>query len=121
MVAVSKSFTKKLYNDEDNMVCILVSSSTQGQPAIADNEIGSLFTHFFTETITTFLTEKLKDKQYFPWVKVLKATAEKAFKESRTYNIGNDGNDVPGRQNAVFDVFIESDSDFEKRMNKHGW
>ena len=121
MVAVSKRFTQKLYTDEDNMVCILVSSSTQGQSSIADNEIGSLFTHFFTNTLKTFLTDNIKGKQYFPWVKALKSTAAKAFKESRTYNIGNGGNDVPGKQNAVFDVFIESESDFEKRMNKHGW
>ncbi len=120
MVAVSKRFTQKLYTDEDNMVCILVSSSTQGQSSIADNEIGSLFTHFFTNSLKTFLTKKIKGKQYFPWVKALKSTAAKAFKESRTYNIGDDGKDVPGKQNAVFDVFIESDSDFEKRMNKIG-
>ncbi len=117
MVAVSKSFTKKLYNDEDNMVCILVSSSIQGQPAITDNAIGSIFTHFFTETIKTFLTDKLKDKQYFPWVKTLKTTAEKAFKDSSSYDIGNG---IAGQQKAVFEVFIESDSDFSKRMAKHG-
>lgn len=117
MVAVSKSFTKKLYNDNDNMVCILVSSSTQGQPAITDNAIGSIFTYFFTQTIKTFLTEKLKDKQYFPWVKVLKATAEKAFKDSSGYDIGKG---IAGKQKAVFEVYIESDSDFDKRMSKHG-
>ena len=118
MVAVSKSFTKKLYDDNDNMVCILVSSSTQGQPAITDNAIGSIFTYFFTETIKTFLTDKVKNKQYFPWVKALKTTAEKAFKDSSGYDIGGG---TAGKQKAVFEVFIESDSAFDKRMNKHGW
>ncbi|CAN5186432.1 hypothetical protein BH09BAC2_BH09BAC2_12890 [soil metagenome] len=113
MVALSKSFTKKLYNDDDNMVCILVSSSTQGQPAITDTAIGSIFTYCFTQTIKTFLSEELKTKQYFPWVNVLKATAEKAFKDSKGYDIGSG---IAGKQKAVFEVYIESDSDYEKRM-----
>lgn len=117
MVAVSKRFTQKLYTDEDNMVCILVASSTQGEPSIADNDIGSLFTHFFTKTIKTFLTDNIKGKQYFPWVKALKTTTATALKESKTYKMENE---EPGNQNAVFDVFIESDSHFAKRMAKHG-
>ena len=114
MVAQSKRFTKKLYADEDNMVCVLVSYSTQGQPAIADNEIGSIFTHYFTQTIKTLITKHSKTNQFFPWVKVLKTTAEKAFKESKGYNIGNG---IAGKQKAVFEIYIESDAAYKKRMN----
>ena len=89
MVRVSKKFTKQLYADNDNMVSILVSSSTQGQPAIADNEIGSIFTHYFTKTIKRILAKELKTKQYFLWEKVLKATSDIAFKESWGYDIGD--------------------------------
>lgn len=113
MVAVSKSFTKKLYNDDNNMICILVSSSTHGQPAIADNDIGSIFTHRFTQTIKTLLAKEMKTKEYFPWVKVLEASAKKAFKDSNSYDIGKG---IAGKQKAVFEVYIESDSDYEKRM-----
>ena len=120
MVRVSKKFTKELYGNNDNMVSILVSSSTQGQPAIADNEIGSIFTHNFTQIIKKLLVKKSKRDQYFPWVRVLKSTAEKAFKASKTYNISNDI-PIPGKQKAVFEIFIESDSDYDKRMAKHGW
>jgi len=118
MVRVSKKFTKQLYADNGNMVSILVSSSTQGQPAITDNEIGSIFTHYFTNTIKSLLAKKSKPSLYFPWVKVLKGSSEKAFKASRSYNIGNG---IAGKQKAVFEVFIESDGDYDKRMAKHGW
>ncbi|MBC7424014.1 MAG: hypothetical protein H7334_11245, partial [Ferruginibacter sp.] len=117
MVAASKTFTKQLYADHSNQVCVLVSSSTHGQPALADNEIGSIFTHHFTKIIQSLLVKKSNPSQYFPWVKVLKTTAEKAFKESNKYNIGNG---VAGKQKAVFEVYIESDDNYEKRMNKQG-
>lgn len=112
MVSISKRFTKKLYADDDNMVCVLVSSSTHGQPAITDNEIGSIFTYCFTQTIKTLMKKHSKTNQFFPWVKVLTATTKKAFKESKGYNIGNG---IAGKQKAVFEVYIESDSDYEKR------
>ena len=118
MIKASKKFTKQLYTDNDNMVSILVSSSTQGQPAIADNEIGSIFTHHFTNTIKDLLAKKSNSDHYFPWVKVLKSTAIKAFKASRSYNIGND---IPGKQKALFEVFIESDDDYDKRSAKQPW
>ena len=117
MIRVSKKFSKKLYDDKDNMVSVLVSSSTHGQPSISDNEIGSIFTHHFTKTIKSLLAKKSKPSQYFPWVKVLKTTAEKAFKESRTYNIGNG---IAGKQKAVFEIFIESDESYAKRAGKDG-
>ena len=117
MVRVSKKFTKQLYADNDNMVSILISSSTQGQPAIADNEIGSIFTHHFTKTIESLLAKKSTTSQYFPWVKVLKVASDKAFKASRGYDIGNG---IAGKQKAVFEVFIESDGDYDKRMAKDG-
>lgn len=118
MVRVSKKFTKQLYADNDNMVGILVSSSTQGQSSISDDNIGSIFTHHFTQTITKLLAKDLKEKKYFPWVKVLKTTTDKAFKESNTYDVGNG---IAGKQNAIFEVFIESGGDYDKRMAKHGW
>ena len=64
------------------------------------------------------LVKKFTSSQYFPWVKVLKVASEKASKASRSYNIGND---TAGKQKAVFEVFIESNVDYAKRMAKHGW
>lgn len=118
MIKASKKFTEQLYTDNDNMVSILVSSSTQGQPALADDEIGSIFTHHFTQTINDLLAKKSNRDQYFPWVKVLKSTSTKAFKASRTYSIGND---IPGKQKALFEVFIESGEDYDKRIAKQPW
>lgn len=106
MPAVSNVLTKKLFTDFHNSISILVSSSVQGQPSISDNTIGSIFTWCFTETIKTLLAKELKTKDYIPWLKVLKATAAKAFKDSKSYDIGNG---IAGKQNAVFEVFIDTE------------
>ena len=118
MVAPTKKITKELYANHSNEVGVLVSSSTHGQPAITNNEIGSIFTHHFTKTIKGLLSKRSMTKQYFPWIKVLKTTAQKAFKESREYDIGNG---IAGKQKAVFEVYLESDVDYDKRMTKEGW
>jgi len=88
MPHVSKVLTKKLFTDVDKSISILVSSSVQGQPAITDTSIGSIFTYRFTETIKTSLEKELNTNNYLPWLKVLKATAAKAFKDSKSYDIG---------------------------------
>lgn len=106
MPAVSKILTKKLFTDFHNAVSILVSSSVQGQPAITDTSIGSIFTYRFTETIKTLLAKELKTKGYIPWLKVLNATSAKAFKDSKSYDIGNG---KAGKQKAVFEVFIDNE------------
>lgn len=106
MPPVSKVLTKKLFTDFNNAVSILVSSSVQGQPAITDTAIGSIFTYRFTETIKTLLAKELKTKEYIPWLKVLNATAAKAFKDSKNYDIGNGKG---GKQKAVFEVFIDNE------------
>ena len=104
MPVVSKALTKKLFTDFHNGISILVSSSVQGQPAITDTTIGSIFTHRFTETIKAVLAKEAKTKEYLPWLKVLKATAAKAFKDSKGYDIGKG---ITGKQKAVFEVFID--------------
>ena len=104
---ISKSLTKKMFTDPNKAISILVSSSVQGQPAIADPAIGSLFTYHFTETIKTVLAKELETKKHIPWVKVLNATAAKAFRKSKTYDISN-GNGIAGKQKAVFEVFIDN-------------
>ncbi|MEO7393606.1 MAG: caspase family protein [Chitinophagaceae bacterium] len=106
MPPVSKVLTKKLFTDFNNAVSILVSSSVQGQPAISDSAIGSIFTYCFTETIKTVLAKELKTNNYFPWLKVLKATSAKAFNDSKNYDIGNG---IAGEQKAVFEVFIDKE------------
>jgi hypothetical protein len=106
MPPLSKILTKKLFTDVDNAISILVSSSVQGQPAITDSSIGSIFTYRFTEAIKTLLAKELKTKDYIPWLKVFKATAAKAFKDSKSYDIGNG---IAGKQKAVFEVFIDSE------------
>ena len=82
---------------------------------LSDNEIGSIFTHHFTNTIKSLLAKKSTSSQHFPWVKVLKATSDIAFKESRGYDIG-DG--IAGKQKALFEVFIKSGEDYNKRSAK---
>lgn len=106
MPPVSKVLTKKLFTDFHNSISILVSSSVQGQPAITDTAIGSIFTYCFTETIKTLLAKELKTNNYLPWLKVLKATAAKAFKDSKSYDLGNG---ITGKQKAVFEVFIDNE------------
>ena len=106
MPPVSKVLTKKLFTDFNNAISILVSSSVQGQPAITDSAIGSIFTYCFTETIKTLLAKELKTNNYLPWLKVLKATSAKAFKDSKSYDIGNG---ITGTQKAVFEVFIDNE------------
>jgi hypothetical protein len=106
MPRASKALTKKLFTDFNNGISILVSSSVQGHPAITDTAIGSIFTYRFTETIKTLLAKELKTKDYIPWLKVLKATAGKAFKDSKNYDVGNG---IAGKQKAVFEVFIDKE------------
>ncbi len=106
MPSISKVLTKKLFTDSHKAISILVSSSVQGQPAITDPDIGSIFTYRFTETIKTMVTKELKTKEYIPWLKVLKSTAAKAFKDSKSYDIGNG---IGGKQKAVFEVFIDKE------------
>lgn len=103
---LSKVLTKKMFTDSHNAISILVSSSVQGQPAISDPSIGSIFTYRFTEIITRLLAKELKTKDYIPWLKVLKGTAAKAFRDSKSYDIGNG---VAGKQKAVFEVFIDKE------------
>jgi len=106
MPPVSKVLTKKLFTDSHKAISILVSSSVQGQPAITDTSIGSIFTYRFTETIKTMLAKELKTKEYIPWLKMLKSTSAKAFKDSKNYDVGNG---IAGKQKAVFEVFIDNE------------
>jgi hypothetical protein len=106
MPPVSKVLTKKLFTDFHNSISILVSSSVQGQPAITDTAIGSIFTYRFTQTLKTLLAKETKTKDYIPWLKVLKATSAKAFKDSKSYDLGNG---IAGKQKAVFEVFIDNE------------
>ncbi|MGI8635726.1 MAG: hypothetical protein ACR2KZ_10020, partial [Segetibacter sp.] len=103
---LSKVLTKKMFIDSHKAISILVSSSVQGQPAITDTSIGSIFTYCFTETIKTLLAKELKTNHYLPWLKVLKTTSVKAFKDSKSYDIGNG---IAGKQKAVFEVFIDNE------------
>ena len=77
--------------------------------------------HFYTafyKCYQKFTGKKSTSSQYFPWVKVLKVASEKVFKASRGYDIGND---IAGKQKAVFEDFIESGGNYDKRIAKHGW
>ena len=104
MPVVSKSLTKSLFTDFKNGICILVSSSVQGQPAITDDSLGSIFTLRLTETIKAVLSKEDRSCNYLPWLKVLKTASAKAFKDSKSYDIGNG---VAGKQRAVFEVFVD--------------
>ena len=105
MPPISKVLNKKLFTNSHNSISILVSSSVQGQPSITDTGIGSIFTYNFTETFKMFLAKESIAKDYIPWLKVLTATAAKAFKDSKNYDIGNG---IAGKQKAVFEVFMDT-------------
>jgi Caspase domain len=100
----SKALTKKMFTDAKNAVCILVSSSQHGQPAVTDAAIGSIFTHHFTRALASTISNEPKGSQYLPWLKLLKQTASQAFKDSKGYDIGGG---KAGKQKAVFEVFID--------------
>ena len=100
----AQTLTKKIFNDDKNAVSILVSASQHGQPAVTDAAIGSIFTHYFTKTLANTISKKPKGSQYLPWLKLLKQTADKAFKDSQGYDVGGG---KAGKQKAVFEVFID--------------
>jgi len=102
----SRGLTKKMFTDAQNAVCILASSSQHGQPSLTDMSIGSLFTHHFTQALAGAIAKEPKGSQYLPWLKLLKKTATKAFKDSKGYDIGGG---KPGKQKAVFEVFIDKE------------
>ncbi|MDQ6757459.1 MAG: caspase family protein [Bacteroidota bacterium] len=106
MAHKNKALPKKLFNDEKYAVSILVSASKQGQYAVSDNKIGSVFTHHFARVLETNISNNMNGSQYIPWLKLLKTTADQAFTDSQSYDIG-DGK--AGKQNAVFEVFIDKE------------
>lgn len=102
----SKVLSKKLFNDEKSAVSILVAATKQGQYAVSDNKVGSVFTRHFARTLETAITDQTKAGPYIPWLKLLNTTADRAFTDSRSYDIG-DGK--AGKQNAVFEIFIDKE------------
>jgi hypothetical protein len=112
--AKSKTLTKEKFMDDDNEVSILVASSQFGQPAITDSVVGSIFTTFFAKALSAVLHKKHTGEAYIPWVKILKKASAQAFKESKGYDIGGG---VPGKQKAVFQVYLSSEADMEKKYD----
>ena len=100
----SKALTKKLFTDEKNAVSILVSASQHGQTAVSDMEIGSIFTHHFTLALANTISREPKGSRYVPWLRLLKTTADQAFKDSQGYDVGEG---KAGKQKAVFEVFVD--------------
>ncbi len=97
-----KKITKAVFTDDKNEIAILVASSQLGQPAITDS--GSIFTNFFAKAIYDLLETYPRGDAYIPWVKILKQTSARAFKESKGYDIGNG---KPGKQKAIFQVYSD--------------
>lgn len=97
-----KKISKAVFTDDKNEIGILVGSSQLGQPSITDS--GSIFTNFFAKAITSLLETYPKGDAYIPWVKILKQTSAKAFKESKGYDVGNG---KPGNQKAIFQVYSD--------------
>ena len=100
----SKALTKKEFDDAKNAVSILASSSQHGQPSLTDMSTGSLFTYHFTKALSSAIAHEPKGSQYLPWLRLLNKTAKQAFKDSKGYDIGGG---KPGKQEAVFEVFID--------------
>lgn len=99
-----KTVTKKIFTDKHNFVTILISSSQQGQPAVSDPAIGSIFTHCFTKELAALIVKEPKGSRYLPWPKLLKTSSRKAFKESKGYDVGGG---KAGKQKAVFEIFVD--------------
>jgi hypothetical protein len=97
-----RKINKSIFTDDKNEIGILVGSSQLGQSAISDG--GSIFTNFFAKAIDKLLENYPKGEPYIPWVKILKQTSDKAFKESRGYDIGNGKR---GKQKAIFKVYSD--------------
>jgi hypothetical protein len=97
-----RKITRKVLTDDNKEICILIGSSQLGQAAISDG--GSIFTKFFTKAISDLLESHPKGEMYIPWVKILKNTSARAFKESKGYDAG-DGK--RGNQKAVFEVYSD--------------
>ena len=95
-----------MYTDEKTALCILASSSQHGQPSMTDMSKGSLFTYHLTKALYDAVVQQPKGSQYLPWLKLLKQTSDKAFKDSRHYDAGGG---KPGKQKAVFEVFINKE------------
>lgn len=100
----SKVITKKEFDDANNAVSILASSSQHGQPSLTDMSRGSLFTYHFTKALSNAIAHEPKGSQYLPWLRLLHTTAKQAFKDSRGYDVGGG---KAGKQKAVFEVFID--------------
>lgn len=107
----TKKLNKYHYNDENNYISILVAASQHGQPALTDPEIGSIFTHHFSKALKSVVSGLSKKQQYIPWIKVLKKSARQAFKLSKEYDAGEG---KPGKQKAVFDVFVEREENLDE-------
>jgi hypothetical protein len=112
--AKTKHLTKQRFTDDDNEVSILVASSQFGQPAITDSRIGSIFTSFFIDALHPVFEKEPSGEAYIPWVKILKKASARAFKESKGYDVGGG---VAGKQKAVFQVFLSSEAEMEKRLS----
>lgn len=104
MPAKIKELTKSLFNNKNNAICLLVSSSQHGVSSVSDPAIGSLFTHFFTGALDKVFSAVTQQNQYIPWHTILHKTSKHAFKSSQQYEA--DGG-KPGHQEAVFEVFID--------------
>ncbi len=100
------TLNEEIYEDENNDIRILISSSQQGVSAVSDASIGSLFTHYFTKILVDIVAAEKKHDEYLPWGKVLQIASRHAFKNSQQYEA--DGG-KPGHQKAVFEVFVYSE------------
>ncbi len=100
-----KTITKKMFLDANNFVTILISSAQQGQPAVSDPSIGSIFTHCFAKELAATIAKEPKGSRYLPWPKLLKTSSSKAFKASKGYDVGGG---KAGKQKAVFEIFVDT-------------
>ena len=98
-VVVNKTSGEALFCDYT--ASILVASASKGEYAVADDELGSLFTYNFSESLKLLIEQDIDKSQGLPWGKLLEETTAKSLDLSKTYDIGGG---VPGNQKAIYNI-----------------
>lgn len=98
-VVVNKKTAEVLFCDYT--ASILIASASKGEYAVSDDELGSLFTYNFSESLKKIMKKDIDKNQGLPWEKLLKETSRNALKLSKTYDIGGG---VPGSQKAIYNI-----------------
>lgn len=85
----------------DYTASILVAAASKGEYAVSDDDLGSLFTYNFSESLKRIMKNDIDKNVGLPWGMLLEETTDKAFDLSKTYDTGGG---VPGNQKAIYNI-----------------